>query len=67
MFIDVVAAMLFAGLLFVWSLLSGIAFWWCSFGTSVFPEVVSKARFEDQKVSCEVPSERELFSNEVEE
>ena len=30
MFIDVVAATLFAGLLFVWSLLSGIAFWWCS-------------------------------------
>ena len=37
------------------------------FGTSVFPEVVSKARFEDQKVSCEVPPERELFSSEVEE
>ena len=30
MFIDVVAATLFAGLLFVWSLLRGIAFWWCS-------------------------------------
>ena len=30
MFIDVVAATLFVGLLFVWSLLSGIAFWWCS-------------------------------------
>ena len=37
------------------------------FGTSVFLEVVSKARFEDQKVSCEVPPKRELFSNEVEE
>ena len=30
MIIDVVAATLFAGLLFAWSLLSGIAFWWCS-------------------------------------
>ena len=30
MFVDVVAATLFAGLLFAWSLLSGIAFWWCS-------------------------------------
>ena len=30
MFIDVVAATLFAGLIFVWRLLSGIAFWWCS-------------------------------------
>ena len=30
MITDVVAATLFAGLLFVWSLLSGIAFWWCS-------------------------------------
>ena len=30
MFFDVVAATLFAGLLFAWSLLSGIAFWWCS-------------------------------------
>ena len=45
---------------------------WYSFllvflGTLVFQEVVSKARFEDQEVSCEVPSERELLSNEVEE
>ena len=66
MFIDVVAATLFAGLLFAWSLQ------WCSFlvvffGTSVFQEVVSKARFEDQEVSCEVPSEAKLLSNEVEE
>ena len=30
MFFDVVAATLFAGLLVAWSLLSGIAFWWCS-------------------------------------
>ena len=37
------------------------------FGTSVFQEVVSKARFEDQEVSCEVPSEAKLLSNEVEE
>ena len=37
------------------------------FGTSVFQEVVSKARFEDQEVSCEVPPEGELFSSEVEE
>ena len=37
------------------------------FGTSVFQEVVSKARFEDQEVSCEVPSEAKLLSDEVEE
>ena len=30
MFLDVVAATLFAGLLFAWSLLSGIVFCWCS-------------------------------------
>ena len=39
---------------------------WYSFlvvfvGTSAFQEVVAKARFEDQEVSCKVPPERELF------
>ena len=58
MFIDVVAATLFAGLLFVWSLLSGIAFWWCSLVLQFF--LVSKARFEDQEVSCEVPPEKRV-------
>ena len=47
MFIDVVAATLFAGLIFAWSLLSGIAFWWCSLVLQLFQEVVAKARFED--------------------
>ena len=42
MFIDVVAATLFAGLLFAWSLLSGIAFWWCSLGLQLFRKLLQR-------------------------
>ena len=42
MFIDVVAATLFAGLLFAWSLLSGIAFWWCSLVLQLFRKLLRR-------------------------
>ena len=42
MFIDVVAATLFSGLLFVWSLLSGIAFWWCSLVLQLFRKLLQR-------------------------
>ena len=42
MFIDVVAATLFVGLLFAWSLLSGIAFWWCSLVLQLFRKLLRR-------------------------
>ena len=61
MFIDVVAATLFAGPPLRLEPPEWYSFLVVFVGTSAFQEVVAKARFEDQEVSCKVPPERELF------
>ena len=61
MFIDVVAATLFAGLLFAWSLLSGIAFWWCSLVLQLFRKLLRRRGLRTKRFRAECRRKESCF------
>ena len=61
MFIDVVAATLFAGLLFAWSLLSGIAFWWCSLVLQIFRKLLQRRGLRTKRFRAQCRRKESCF------
>ena len=61
MFIDVVAATLFSGLLFVWSLLSGIAFWWCSLVLQIFRKLLQRGGLRTKRFRAKCRRKESCF------
>ena len=61
MFIDVVAATLFSGLLFVWSLLSGIAFWWCSLVLQLFRKLLQRGGLRTKRFRAKCRRKESCF------